>query len=128
MNIPLRLPMALTALRNLFVGPATRRYPDEPCTPVPGARGELAVDIASCVFCGICARRCPCGAIDVSREGKVLAVEHLRCTSCGVCVDACNKRSLSLSPEPLAVQIAPERHHRVEYRQGGGAKSDEAKG
>lgn len=102
MATPPALPMALTALRNLFSSPATRV---DARTPDPQARGQLSFDVASCVFCGVCQRRCPSEAIEVSRSERRLAIEHLRCVLCGVCVDACTKHSLSLRPEPFAVQV-----------------------
>ena len=94
---PLKLPMAARALRNLFSRPATRRYPIEVREPFPGARGTLEFDLATCVFCGLCARRCPAAAITCSREDRYFAIEQLTCIACGVCVDVCNKDSLRLS-------------------------------
>jgi ech hydrogenase subunit F len=94
---PLKLPMAARALRNLLSRPATRRYPIEVREPFPGARGTLEFDVATCVFCGLCARRCPAAAITCSREDRYFAIEQLTCIACGVCVDVCNKDSLRLS-------------------------------
>ncbi len=116
MSNPVRIPMALDALRNLFTKPATRLYPDVKREPFAGARGLLVVDIDSCVFCGLCARRCPCAAITVARNDKTFAVEHLRCISCGICVDVCNKKSLSLAAEPLPIQLGRSGHCRIEFR------------
>lgn len=112
MGNPLRLPMALTALKNLFSRPATRV---EIRPPYAGGRGQLAIDLSTCVFCGACARRCPSAALEVSREEKRLAIAHLKCVLCGVCVDACPKHSLSLEPEPLPVQLDGKNRHRVEH-------------
>lgn len=109
---PLRLPMALTALRNLLSPPATRL---EPAPPVPGARGHLAIDLDSCVFCGVCARRCPSGALDVSRAERRFSIEPLQCVLCGVCVEACAKKSLRLDPEPLPVQDEDSAGRRVDF-------------
>ncbi len=112
MSRPVRLPMVLVALKNLLSLPATRRYPEETRAPFPGFRGHLALDMDSCVLCGICDRRCPCGALAVARDEKTLTIEHLRCTACGVCVDACNKHSLRLLPETLPVRLASARGQR----------------
>ena len=116
MSNPIRLPMALVTLKNLFSAPQTRRYPDEVRPPYAGFRGHLELDLESCVLCGICDRRCPCGAITVSREDKTLVIEHLHCTACGVCVDACNKHSLRLLPETLEVQVGSGAQHRETFR------------
>jgi formate hydrogenlyase subunit 6/NADH:ubiquinone oxidoreductase subunit I len=107
--------MLLQTLSNLFSRPATRPYPFEVRAPPPGARGRLDLDLEVCVFCGICARKCPCGAITVSREAGTFDLEPLRCVSCGACVEGCTKHSLSLGQAALPVQGAPglrEHHHR----------------
>ena len=114
---PFQLPMAWRAVRNLFSRPVTRRYPAEVRARPPGARGRVSMDISACVFCGLCARRCPCEAIVVSKTEKTVAFEHLRCISCGSCVDACNKDSLALLADALGIQERGglvERVHREE--------------
>jgi formate hydrogenlyase subunit 6/NADH:ubiquinone oxidoreductase subunit I len=101
---PFALPMLWRAVRNLFSRPATRRYPLETRPRPADARGRVTVDLPTCVYCGLCVRRCPCEAISVSREDKTFCLEALRCISCGACVDACNKGTLGFAPEALAVQ------------------------
>ena len=101
---PFNLPMVARSLRNLVSRPATRRYPFEVRAPFPGARGTLEFDLDSCVFCNLCARRCPAAAITCVREDKYFAIEQLTCIACGVCVEVCNKNSLHLSIERRAVQ------------------------
>lgn len=111
---PLNLPMVGRTLRNLFSRPATRRYPYEIRAPFPGARGTLEFDLESCVFCGLCARRCPAVAITCSREDKYFAIEQLSCIACGVCVDVCNKNSLTLTVSKRTVhthaEVGPDGH------------------
>ncbi len=97
---PLSLPMSRRALRNLVARPATRRYPAEVRPRFPGARGQVVFDPSTCVFCNLCARRCPAAAIECSREERSFALDQMRCITCGVCVEVCNKHSLSMSPEP----------------------------
>jgi len=101
---PFDLPMVGRTLRNLVSRPATRRYPFEVRAPFPGARGTLEFDLDTCVFCGICARRCPAAAITCVREDKYFAIEQLTCVACGACVEVCNKKSLRLSIDRRAVQ------------------------
>ena len=105
---PTRLPMVRRSLRNLFSRPATRRYPVEVRPHFPGARGSMEFDLASCVFCGLCARRCPAAAITVSREDRTFAMDQLRCVACGVCADVCNKNSLSMAKESKPVHTHAE--------------------
>lgn len=101
---PFRLPMLWRALRNLASRPVTRLYPAVKRARPADARGRLAVDIPTCVFCSLCVRRCPTEAITVSKDDKLLAVELLRCIHCGACVDACNKGTLRMVPEVTPVQ------------------------
>ncbi len=102
---PLNLPMVGRTLRNLVSTPATRRYPVEVRPPYPGARGTLEFDVSTCVYCGLCARRCPAAAITCIREERYFAIEQLTCIACGVCVDVCNKDSLRLSVSPRVVSV-----------------------
>ncbi len=105
---PFSLPMARRSLRNVVGRPATRRYPTEQRPRFSGARGTLELNLWSCVFCGLCVRRCPAAALECSREEQWFAVDQLRCISCGVCVDVCNKDSLSLTVTPPRIFAATE--------------------
>ena len=110
MGNPFRLPMATTAIKNFFSRPATRIEP----SPLPErARGRLAFDVESCVFCGLCARRCPSVAIEVVKAEKRVSIQHLSCVLCGVCVEACSRHSLTLEPKPFEVQLDGRARGRV---------------
>jgi ech hydrogenase subunit F len=106
---PLNLPMVGRTLRNLVSRPVTRRYPAEARAPFPGARGTLEFDVDTCIFCMLCARKCPTGAITCLRDERYFAIEQLSCIACGVCVDVCSKHSLWLTGERRAVHVAAER-------------------
>jgi ech hydrogenase subunit F len=105
---PLRLPMVPRALRNLVSRPATRLYPMAVRAPFAGARGAIEFDVETCVFCMLCARRCPAAAIECSREDRLWAIDQLTCIACGVCVEVCNKKSLSMSTAPRRIQTSAE--------------------
>ena len=105
MTNPFNLPMVGRSLRNLVSRPATRRYPSEVRPHFPGTRGTIEFDLDTCVFCGLCARRCPTVALTVSREDRSFAIEQLRCIACGVCIDVCNKDSLHMSVEAPRVHL-----------------------
>lgn len=53
---------------------------------------------ARCTFCGVCAARCPAGALGLSASAgeTVLTFEHGRCVACGFCVRDCPERALRL--------------------------------
>ena len=102
---PFNLPMVGRSLRNLVSRPATRRYPSETRPHFAGTRGTIEFDLDTCVFCGLCVRRCPTLALSCSREERFFAIEQLRCIACGVCVDVCNKDSLHMSVDAPTVHL-----------------------
>ncbi len=106
---PLKLPMIGRSLRGLASRPATRNYPIEVREPFPGTRGTLEFDLDSCIFCMLCARKCPTGAITCMRDERYFAIDQLNCIACGICVDVCSRDSLSLSADTRAVRTAAER-------------------
>ena len=71
----------------------------KPAAPAAGAAaptdGGLKCDKDVCVFCGLCARVCPCDALTVNRADKVWEVSAA-CVKCGACVEKCPKKCLTL--------------------------------
>ncbi len=61
-----------------------------------GAGGTLSCDLENCVYCGLCAKTCPCNALTVDRKEKVWKVDADTCVSCGACVEKCPKKCLKL--------------------------------
>ena len=76
--------------------PYTSRYPFEPRQPLAGSRGTLGVTMAECVFCALCAKRCPTQAIEVDRAAKRWTIDRLRCIACNCCVEICPKKCLEM--------------------------------
>ena len=91
--------MSWLALKWAVAKPPTTRYPFEPRRVIANSRGQLIFTKDNCVYCTVCAKRCPTGALAVDRAQKKFALDRLRCISCGCCVEICPKNSLSLSTE-----------------------------
>jgi ech hydrogenase subunit F len=89
--------MSKLALKWALSKPATSRYPFEPRQPLAGSRGRLTFKKESCVYCTVCAKKCPTGALAVNRAQKKWAIDRLLCISCGYCVESCPKKSLELT-------------------------------
>jgi formate hydrogenlyase subunit 6/NADH:ubiquinone oxidoreductase subunit I len=91
--------MSKLALKWALMKPPTTRYPFEPRNPIVGSRGQLVFTKDNCVYCTVCAKKCPTGALLVNRAQKKWAIDRLRCISCGYCVEICPKESLALATD-----------------------------
>jgi Na+-translocating ferredoxin:NAD+ oxidoreductase subunit B len=59
------------------------------------------LDAARCTHCGLCAKRCPMGAIVVDTGNKTYRHLRERCIGCGLCVLACERqKALTMEPVP----------------------------
>lgn len=96
--------------RSAVSKPATRLYPFQRREPFPGSRGHIAFEINTCIFCNLCAKKCPTGAIVCNKKDKSWQIDHLKCIMCGNCVDACRKGCLT----QLNTPPPPMRSHQVE--------------
>ena len=85
-------------LRGLFKQPETVQYPAQRKEPPAGLKGHVCNDVAACILCGICAKRCPCGAIRVDKPARTWSIDRFRCVQCGSCVRECPKQCLSMEP------------------------------
>ncbi|MDO4501915.1 MAG: 4Fe-4S binding protein [Coriobacteriia bacterium] len=97
-------------LGSLFKQPETCLYPLEQKKAPAGRKGFVIVDVQTCILCGICMKRCPCGAIEVDKKGRTWAINHFQCVQCGYCVSECPKKSLVMNPDipHISTKIEPE--------------------
>lgn len=87
------------ALKNVFSKPATRNYPFDKRTPYERQKGHIAIAIDSCIYCGMCGRKCPVGAIKVDRTGRSWSIDRFKCIMCGACSECCPKKCLDIAGE-----------------------------
>ena len=69
----------------------------------PHTRGHVENDIDACIFCGLCARRCPTHALGVSKDGRTWSIERFNCVQCNCCVEICPANSLRMENESTEV-------------------------
>ena len=63
---------------------------------------------SKCVYCTICAKKCPAGALEVDRAAKTWKLDEDNCVGCGTCAEACPKKAILMpGDEPVAVEAAP---------------------
>ena len=49
---------------------------------------------SKCVYCTICARKCPAGALTVDRAAKTWELDEDLCVACGTCESVCPKKAI----------------------------------
>jgi ech hydrogenase subunit F len=79
----------MSVMRRALQRPATRRYPAQARTVLPGSRGAIDMDPDVCIYCGLCQKRCPAGAIAVTRKPNSWSVDPYACVLCSYCVEVC---------------------------------------
>jgi CO/xanthine dehydrogenase Mo-binding subunit len=73
-----------------------------PYRPQPEAEGIFRLNAGeSCVYCGLCVRKCPYNAITVDCKKKLWRVRDDLCMECGACAMDCPKHCLTLD-QPIS--------------------------
>ncbi|MBQ3211339.1 MAG: 4Fe-4S binding protein [Oscillospiraceae bacterium] len=71
--------------------------PDAPgCSIAPRDDGKPVCDKTKCVYCTLCAKKCPQGAIEVDRAEKTWSCDYEACVACGVCATVCPKKAIEM--------------------------------
>ena len=66
-----------------------------PAAPVqPRDDGKPVQDPSKCVYCTLCAKKCPAGALTVDRAAKTWTLDEDACVACGTCAAACPKDAI----------------------------------
>jgi hydrogenase-4 component H len=104
MRIPLpKLRELAEALRAVFGGPFTTKFPKKVDSVDPNFRGMLEFIEDKCMCCGACSQVCPTNAREliVDREKGVMRnIHHAeRCIYCGQCVLYCPTKALKHTTE-----------------------------
>jgi formate hydrogenlyase subunit 6/NADH:ubiquinone oxidoreductase subunit I len=91
--------MSKLALKWALKKPPTRKYPFAARRVLAKSRGQLVFLKDKCVYCNVCAKKCPTKALTVNRAAKKWGIERLQCISCGYCVEVCPKDCLELNTD-----------------------------
>lgn len=89
--------------------PVTVCYPQEKLAAPERLRGHIVNDMDVCICCGMCARRCPAGALAVDRKGGTWSIDPYACVVCGECIESCPKHCLTMDTvrTPVAADKTP---------------------
>ena len=62
--------------------------------PQPRDDGKPVQDPSKCIYCTLCARNCPAGALTVDRKAKTWVLDEDLCVACGTCQGVCPKDAI----------------------------------
>lgn len=84
------------AIKAIFLGPYTSKFPFKPSPSAPTFRGKIEFNFEKCILCGACVEVCPANAraqID-DKTKRVRKEVHYqeRCLYCGQCVGYCTTK------------------------------------
>lgn len=85
-----------TILGSIFKKPATLMYPVIPREWEERTRGSVGIVGEECIACGLCAKACPCNAIEIDKETGAWTIHRMQCIQCSACVDKCPKKCLTM--------------------------------
>ena len=56
----------------------------------------------NCIFCGLCAKKCPTNAISMDKNERTWSIARMQCIQCNACAVACKKDALHMDPHYTA--------------------------
>jgi len=83
---------------SLFKKPETVLYPIETKPQPAGLKGHIAIDVETCILCGMCERSCSTDCITVNKQDHYWEIDRFQCVQCGYCITVCPKKCLSMDP------------------------------
>ena len=83
---------------SLFKKPETVLYPIETKPQPAGLKGHIAIDVETCILCGMCDRSCATNCITVNKQENYWEIDRFQCVQCGYCITVCPKKCLSMDP------------------------------
>jgi len=95
--------MIATKEEDLLVSGGFIKAPIKRAKPADGASassvkpredGKPVNDPEKCVYCTLCAKKCPAGALEVDRAAKTWKLDDEKCLACGNCAEACPKKCI----------------------------------
>ncbi len=63
-----------------------------------------------CIWCMLCQKNCPTGAIKTDKAGKTQSVVRNRCITCGRCVEVCPTQTIFMRQQYSKPAMEPEIH------------------
>lgn len=84
------------ALRAIFTGPFTSKFPKKPSPAQPRFRGKIEFNLEKCIMCGACVEVCPAHARAMIDDPKKRIRKNIhyqeKCVYCGQCVAYCTTK------------------------------------
>ena len=65
-----------------------------PAAVQPRDDGKPVQDSSECVYCTLCAKKCPQEALAVDRAAKTWVLDDEKCIACGTCAGICPKKAI----------------------------------
>lgn len=110
------LSMSKTLFKSILHGPYTVQYPIKKKEHYDRTRGKIEITISDCIYCGMCMRRCPTGAIQVDKKASSWSIERLQCIQCGYCSEVCPKKCLRMDNQYTSPSFKSVRDEFVDAR------------